>query len=100
MHTFLGIYRAVAVDDNDPEKQRRLKVRVPAVTGAGASLWASACVPVGSRRQPKVGSGVWVMFEGGEPERPVWVGMVVPAVARSNRAPATVRAAGTTSSGE
>ena len=80
-----GIYRAVVTDDNDPEKLRRLKVRVPAVYGDGDSSWASACVPAGSRRQPKVGSGVWVMFEGGDPARPVWIGVVVPAAARSTR---------------
>ena len=78
MSTYPGIYRAVVVDDNDPDRLRRLRVRVPAVHGDGESLWASACVPAGSRRQPKVGSSVWVMFEDGEPERPVWIGVVVP----------------------
>lgn len=77
MSTYPGIYRAVVTDDNDPEKLRRLKVRVPAVHGSVESVWASACVPAGSRRQPKVGSGVWVMFEGGDPARPVWIGVVV-----------------------
>jgi len=77
MNTYRGIYRAVVTDDGDPLRLRRLKVQVPAVTGAGESLWASACVPAGSRRQPKVGTGVWVMFEGGDPAHPVWIGMVV-----------------------
>ena len=77
MHTFPGIYPAVVLDDNDPEQLRRLKVRVPAVHGDGASSWASACVPAGSRRQPKVGSGVWVMFERGDPDYPVWIGAMV-----------------------
>ena len=77
MSTYPGIYRAVVVDDNDPDRLRRLKVRVPAVCGDGEPLWASACVPAGSRRQPKVGSSVWVMFEGGDGRRPVWIGVVV-----------------------
>jgi hypothetical protein len=77
MSTYPGIYRAVVVDDNDAEELRRLKVRVPAVYGDVDSLWASACVPVGSRRQPRVGSTVWVMFEGGDGRRPVWMGVAV-----------------------
>ena len=77
MSPYAGVYRAVVVDDNDPERLRRLKVQVPSVYGNGDSSWASACVPAGSRRQPKVGSGVWVMFEGGDPARPVWMGVVV-----------------------
>jgi len=76
MSTYPGIYRAVVVDDNDPHKLRRLKVQVPDVHGSEAS-WASACVPAGSRRQPKVGSDVWVMFEGDDPARPVWIGVMV-----------------------
>ena len=78
MSTYPGIYRAVVTDDNDPLRLRRLKVQIPDVFGSESSLWASACVPAGSRRQPKVGSGVWVMFEGGDPAHPVWIGVVVP----------------------
>ena len=77
MSTYPGIYRAVVMDDNDPDKLRRLKVQVPDVHGSESSSWASACVPAGSRRQPKIGSSVWVMFEGGDPARPVWMGVVV-----------------------
>jgi uncharacterized protein involved in type VI secretion and phage assembly len=82
MSTYPGIYRAVVVDDHDPLRLRRLKVRVPDVHGSESS-WASACVPAGSRRQPTVGSGVWVMFEGGVPDRPVWIGAVVAAASRA-----------------
>ena len=77
MSTYPGIYRGVVMDDNDPEEQRRLKVQIPEVFGSESSLCASACVPAGSRRQPKVGSGVWVMFEGGDPAHPVWIGVAV-----------------------
>jgi hypothetical protein len=82
MSTYPGIYRAVVTDDGDPLRLRRLKVQVPAVYGSESS-WASACVPAGSRRQPKVGSGVWVMFEAGNPDYPVWMGVVVATAERS-----------------
>jgi hypothetical protein len=77
MSTYPGIYRAEVTADDDPEQLRRLKVMVPAVYGDRESPWASACVPAGSSRQPKVRDGVWVMFEAGDPARPVWMGVMV-----------------------
>jgi hypothetical protein len=74
---YLGIYRAIVTNNSDPEGLRRLEVSVPEVFGAAASVWAAACVPAGSRARPGVGSLVWVQFEGGDPRRPVWVGVAV-----------------------
>jgi hypothetical protein len=77
------VYRAVVEDAADPEGLRRLRLRVPSVYGDVVTPWVSACVAPGSRRQPKVGDGVWVMFEEGDPQRPVWIGVMVSAAARS-----------------
>ena len=71
---YFGLYHAVVVNDSDPEGLRRLQVEVPDVFGHGHG-WAQACVPVGSSGQPPAGSRVWVMFEAGDPARPVWLGM-------------------------
>jgi uncharacterized protein involved in type VI secretion and phage assembly len=41
--------------------------------------WAMPCVPLagpgmGAVLVPPVGAGVWLQFEAGDPDRPVWVG--------------------------
>lgn len=70
-----GIFRASVIDVNDPIGQWRLKVQVPEVLGEEV-IWANACVPAGRRSKPKVGQTVWVQFEGGDPKRPVWIGLL------------------------
>ncbi len=71
-----GLFRAVVEDDHDPERRGRLRVSVPA---AGATaVWAEAClppVPLGLLALPGVGSTVWVQFESGDRDRPVWTGI-------------------------
>lgn len=73
-----GKYRGLVVDRNDPRKQGRLQVTVPALFGA-ERLWADPCFPwtgpnAGVVYLPPVGAGVWIEFEGGDPDRPIWVG--------------------------
>ena len=80
MARFGGIYRGVVVDNTDPARKLRLKVRVPEVLGT-ADPWAVPCTPGGSTALPSVGDIVWVMFEKGDPDYPVWLG-VLPPVAR------------------
>lgn len=73
-----GIYPAVVVDDQDPELLFRIKVRQPDVDGDGGT-WAAACLSVAQRATQAVAlppkqSQVWVMYVGGDPMYPVWVG--------------------------
>ena len=75
---FYGKYRGVVADNVDPTKSGRLQVSVPAVMG-DAPVWAMPCVPyagssVGLFLMPDVGTGVWVEFEAGDPNHPIWVG--------------------------
>jgi len=66
---FFGIYRGVVVDANDPNDQGRIKMLVPQVLGNAATSWAWPFIG-GSTTQP--GDGCWVMFEGGDPNFPIW----------------------------
>lgn len=78
---FYGKYRGVVVDNADPEQLGRLKVTVPSVLGAEVVTgWAAACTPYGGDINqgflfiPEIASGVWIEFEEGDLEFPIWVG--------------------------
>lgn len=75
MNTYPGVYRGIVTADNDPESLLRVKVRVPQVLGNAETNWAWPVVPnlVGVET-PKVGDPVWVAFEAGDVENPVWLG--------------------------
>jgi hypothetical protein len=69
-----GVYRAVVVDNKDPEKQRRLKVKAQP-TGNEVTDWAWPMEPSNVHLEaPVVGQGVWVTYLGGDPEFPIWSG--------------------------
>jgi len=76
---FYGKYRGLVLNNIDPEQRGRLMVQVPDVLGLGLSSWAMPCVPMagiqmGAYFVPLIGSGVWVEFEGGDPDYPIWTG--------------------------
>ena len=78
---FFGKYRGLVIDNDDPEKLGRLKVCVPSVLGADVVTgWAMPCVPFGGAPNqgvlfvPEINAGVWIEFEEGDLEFPVWVG--------------------------
>lgn len=78
---WFGKYRGLVVDNQDPAKLGRLRVKVPSVLGNDVVTgWALPCVPYGGADNqgflfiPEVNAGVWVEFEGGDLEFPVWVG--------------------------
>jgi len=70
---FCGIFRGVVVSNQDPSGSMRLKVRVPEVSGRLES-WALPCVSPGITNLPSVGATVWILFEGGDHDHPVWMG--------------------------
>jgi len=73
-----GKFRGVVVDNIDPLQLARVLVQVPKVFD-GDARWAMPCVPVAGHQSglfllPPVGAPVWVEFEQGDPELPIWVG--------------------------
>lgn len=79
MSQFFGKYRGTVANNMDPMQQGRVQVRVPAVLGEGSLSWAMPCVPyagngVGLFAIPPNGANVWVEFEGGDPDYPIWSG--------------------------
>lgn len=76
---YYGKYRGMVLNNIDPMQQGRLQVQVPDVAGLAPASWAMPCVPLagiqnGMFALPIIGSGVWVEFEQGNPDYPIWVG--------------------------
>ena len=77
---FYGKYRGLVTDVQDPMFLGRVRARVPDVYGDQESGWALPCAPFGGSNTglfalPKVGAGVWIEFEHGDPEYPIWAGV-------------------------
>ena len=79
MKKFIGKYRGKVENNGDSQKIGRVQVSVPSVLGAGNLSWAMPCVPyagpgVGFFAIPPVGANVWVEFEDGDQDYPIWAG--------------------------
>ena len=76
---FYGKYRGVVSDVHDPLQIGRVRATVPDVLGDQESGWAMPCAPFGGDQVgffalPTAGAGVWIEFEHGDPDRPIWSG--------------------------
>jgi len=76
---FYGKYRGTVVNNLDPEQLGRIQAIVPAVSNVVPTSWAMPCVPMAGKEQgvymvPQLGAGVWIEFEEGDPDKPIWVG--------------------------
>jgi len=76
---FYGKYRGTVINNIDPEQIGRIQAIVPAVSNVVPTSWAMPCVPFAGKSEgffaiPQIGAGVWIEFEGGDPDKPIWVG--------------------------
>jgi hypothetical protein len=76
---FYGKHRGTVLNNVDPLQMGRLMVIVPDVSSLIPTSWAMPCAPVGGPQigffaLPPIGAGVWVEFEGGDPDFPIWTG--------------------------
>jgi len=76
---YFGKYRGTVSDIQDPLNIMRIRAQVPDVYGSDDSGWAMPCAPFGGSGMgffalPKVGAGVWIEFEHGDPDYPIWSG--------------------------
>jgi len=79
VNNYYGKYRGIVIDNIDPMQIGRLMVQIPDVSNVIPSTWAMPCVPFAGIQSgffavPEIGSGVWIEFEQGNPDYPIWVG--------------------------
>jgi hypothetical protein len=76
---YYGKYRGTVLNNIDPMQMGRIMAQVPDVTGLLPSTWAMPCFPITGKQMgiwalPQIGTGVWIEFEQGDPDFPIWSG--------------------------
>jgi uncharacterized protein involved in type VI secretion and phage assembly len=76
---YFGKYRGSVINNIDPQQMGRLLVQVPDVGGLVPGSWAMPCFAFSGQQMgiyalPQIGAGVWVEFEQGDPDYPIWSG--------------------------
>jgi hypothetical protein len=76
---FYGKYRGTCLINLDPLGIGRIMASVPAVSSLLPTSWCMPCYPLAGKLQgisyvPQIGAGVWIEFEGGDPDYPIWTG--------------------------
>jgi uncharacterized protein involved in type VI secretion and phage assembly len=76
---FFGKYRGTVINNVDPMQIGRIMAMVPDVNGLVPSTWALPCLPIAGKQMgmnlvPQIGSGVWIEYEQGDADFPIWSG--------------------------
>lgn len=77
--TYYGKYRGVVTDNKDDDGLCRIRAKVPAILGEHPCAWALPCAPFagdghGQVMLPAIGANVWIEFEAGRLDAPIWSG--------------------------
>ncbi|MEH2372462.1 phage baseplate assembly protein V [Nostoc sp.] len=77
--SFYGKYRGLVFNNKDPWEIGRVQAKVQEIFGNDPSGWALPCVPyagkgIGLFLIPPIGALVWIEFENGDPDYPIWTG--------------------------
>jgi hypothetical protein len=81
---FYGKYRATVLNNVDLQNQGRIQVQLADRYGLFPSTWALPSFPFAGLAQsgmvalPPLASAVWVEFEAGDPDYPIWTGAFYP----------------------
>jgi hypothetical protein len=76
---YYGKYRGLVLENVDPMQIGRILAQVPDVFGELPASWAMPCVPAAGIQSgcfivPPIGSQVWIEFEQGDRNYPIWTG--------------------------
>jgi hypothetical protein len=76
---FFGKYRGTVFNNIDPKQEGRIQALVPSVSQLLPTTWCLPAYPIagtgsGMSFVPQLKSGVWIEFEGGDPDYPIWTG--------------------------
>ncbi|PSR18689.1 hypothetical protein C8255_06090 [filamentous cyanobacterium CCP3] len=83
--SFPGLYvgHVEVIENDDDEYPGSIKVSIPSIFGRSegdeAAVWARPCFTYGHFFVPEVGDKVWLAFENGNSQSPVWLGVWYPA---------------------
>ncbi|HEX3069821.1 MAG TPA: phage baseplate assembly protein V [Thermoanaerobaculia bacterium] len=76
---FYGKYRGNVINNLDPMRIGRIMASVPDVGSGIPTTWAMPCMPISGRKSgtwmvPQIGAAVWIEFEQGDSDYPIWSG--------------------------
>lgn len=80
---YYGKYRGLVIGNDDMAGRGRILALVAEVTGTTPTIWAEPCVPLaginaGILALPAIGSSVWIEYEKGDVNAPIWTGCLWP----------------------
>jgi hypothetical protein len=73
---FHGVYQGICTDNNDPDGTYKIKAQIPQVLGDSVAEVVYPCRNPNSTDVPNIGQVIWVMFVAGDPNFPVWIGVM------------------------